>query len=79
LTIRAQPSAAGEHETRIEGALEGRALDQIGFDVRYLLAPLKALDCAEVMIETTGKAQPAVLRPYGDESYTYVIMPMHVR
>ena len=46
---------------------------------RHLLDPLRALNGVQVALETTSKVRPAVLYSYGNQSYTYVIMPMHVR
>lgn len=48
----------------------------IAFNAEFLMAPLKALTCAEVAVELTDEASPAVIRADGFE---YVLMPMRTR
>jgi DNA polymerase III subunit beta len=48
----------------------------IAFNAEFLMAPLKALTCAEVAVELTDSLSPAVIRADGFE---YVLMPMRTR
>ena len=49
----------------------------IGFNARYFLDVLGAMDDDEVVIGISGELDPAVIKP-GGESYLAVIMPMRI-
>ena len=51
----------------------------IGFNARYLLDLLAAVEPAEhVMLELNEPTTPALLRTESDDGYRYVVMPMRV-
>jgi len=50
----------------------------IGFNARYLMDVLGALDTEEVALDLGDEHSPGVLRSPGDSSYTAVVMPMRV-
>ena len=51
---------------------------EMGFNARYLLEALVAIDDEQVAIELNDPLSPGVMRPVGDDGYFYVIMPMRV-
>jgi DNA polymerase-3 subunit beta len=54
---------------------------QIGFNARYFLDVLGAMDDEEVMLGISGELDPAVLRPATEssqQSYVAVVMPMRI-
>jgi DNA polymerase III subunit beta len=53
----------------------------IGFNARYFLDVLAAIEADEVVLGISGELDPAVLRPAnetGQSSYLSVIMPMRI-
>jgi DNA polymerase III subunit beta len=53
----------------------------IGFNAKYFLDVLAAVDDEEIVLGISGELDPAVLRPAGesnDQSYVAVIMPMRI-
>jgi DNA polymerase-3 subunit beta len=51
----------------------------IGFNGRYLIEALMAMrDGDRVEFMASDDVSPGVLRPEGDESYCYVVMPMRL-
>ncbi len=50
----------------------------VGFNARYLIDALTAIDSEDVELSLEDDLSPGVLRPLGDESYTCVVMPMRI-
>ena len=53
----------------------------IGFNARYFLDVLTAMDADEILLELSGELDPAVLKPASEQaeaSYLSVIMPMRI-
>jgi DNA polymerase-3 subunit beta len=53
----------------------------IGFNAKYFLDVLAAVDDEEIVLGVSGELDPAVLRPgteSSDRSYVAVIMPMRI-
>jgi len=50
----------------------------IGFNAKYFLDVLGALDEDEVELGLSGELDPAVLRPAGEKSFLAVVMPMRI-
>ncbi|MGE5559040.1 MAG: DNA polymerase III subunit beta [Bacillota bacterium] len=57
--------------------IEGTDLN-IGFNSRFLLEFLNAVDSEEVLMKFTGEEKPAVMEAVGLENYMYVVMPMKI-
>ena len=75
LTARADET--GDNQSELEASVNGGDIE-IGFNVKYLIDALAAIDTPQVAIETTQSQRPAVLRAIGDESFMHLIMPMHL-
>lgn len=65
----------GEHRSFMEGKVKGEALE-ISFNHRFLIGGLSTIKSQEVSFELSKEEGPAVLRPVGDQSYLYVVMPI---
>jgi len=53
----------------------------IGFNARYFLDVLMAMDADEILLGLSGELDPAVLKPASERteaSYLSVIMPMRI-
>lgn len=67
----------GEAQEELEVDYEGETLS-IGFNARYLLDSLGALDAKEVRLGIRDANSPAELRPTEDEESLAVVMPMRL-
>jgi DNA polymerase-3 subunit beta len=77
LRITANNPELGEAKDDLEVAYRGPSLT-IGFNARYILDVLGALETDEVTLELGDEHSPGVLHAPGDKSYTAVVMPMRV-
>ncbi len=77
LRITANNPELGEAKDDLEVAYRGPSLT-IGFNARYILDVLSALETDEVTLELGDEHSPGVLHAPGDKSYTAVVMPMRV-
>lgn len=77
LRITANNPELGEAKDDLEVAYRGPSLT-IGFNARYLLDVLSAVETDEVTLELGDEHSPGVLHAPGDRSYTAVVMPMRV-
>ncbi|PZR11083.1 MAG: DNA polymerase III subunit beta [Archangium gephyra] len=77
LRITANNPELGEAKDDIEVAYRGPSLT-IGFNARYILDVLQALETDEVTLELGDEHSPGVIHAPGDKSYTAVVMPMRV-
>ncbi len=70
-----QNSEIGQYQSFLPGQVKGKTLE-VSFNHRFLAEGLLSMKSAEVIFELNGEAGPAVLKPKGDISYLYVIMPI---
>ena len=50
----------------------------IGFNAKYFLDVLAALDDEEIILAMSGELDPAVVRPSSDSQFLAVVMPMRI-
>ena len=74
ILISAASSEVGETTSVTEGQIQGEPLE-IVFNWKYLLDGLSVIDSSEVFFGVNESTLPAILRPVGDETYLYVLMP----
>jgi DNA polymerase-3 subunit beta len=67
----------GEAHEEIEASYDGDGF-KVGFNARYILEFLAAVDSAEVSLSIADPLSPALFRPAGDDAYGCVIMPMRI-
>ena len=75
--MNAANEETGSSDVVLDATIEGIPL-LIAFNVRFLREVLEVIKSPNVAIETTAANTPGVIRPVGDDSYTHVIMPMHL-
>ena len=75
--ISARDTDLGENKSQIETKIEGEEIE-IVFNHRYLLDGLNHILSDKVFLGLNNTTQPVVIRPVGDLSYTYVVMPIRV-
>jgi DNA polymerase-3 subunit beta len=65
----------GEYRSHLSGKIKGKEIE-ISFNHRFLSDGLLNIKSPEVVFELTGSEGPGVLKPAGDPSYLYVVMPI---
>lgn len=75
--MNAANEETGSSDVVLDATIEGVPL-LIAFNVRFLREVLEVIKSPNVAIETSAANTPGVIRPVGDDSYTHVIMPMHL-
>ena len=77
LTLSANTNEVGDNVATMPATIDGEQL-AIAFNARYLLDVLQILQTEEVELVCNGSLAPGLIRPVGDDSYRYVIMPVRV-
>ncbi|MFC2074945.1 DNA polymerase III subunit beta [Bdellovibrionota bacterium] len=67
----------GEAKEELLIQYEGEGIE-IGFNAKYIMDILNAMDSEEVSLELDGKLSPGILKANRDQSYTCVVMPMRI-
>lgn len=75
--VRAQASETGENEVVLDASIEGEGIE-IAFNVRYLMDVLSVIPYDQIVVKTIRADKPGVIQPLNDESFTHVVMPMHI-
>jgi DNA polymerase III subunit beta len=75
IEISSQDADIGESESTMPAKIEGDQL-KVSFNWKFLLDGLTNIKSSEISFELQGNDGPAVIRPVGDASYLYVIMPI---
>ncbi len=75
ITSESPESGDGFDEIPIE--YDGPAIT-IGFNAKYFLDVLGALDEEEIILSLSGELDPAVVRPSSDRQFLAVVMPMRI-
>ncbi len=65
----------GEHHSFINGKIKGQFLET-SFNHRFLTAGILNIKSSEVVFELNKEEGPAVLKPVGDSTYFYIVMPI---
>ena len=68
----------GDAKEEIYDTTEGKNLE-IGFNPKYFLDSLKAIDDEEVYVNFGSSISPAVIKPVDDDAYTYMILPIKLK
>jgi len=78
IRIFCQNPELGEHSSILSAKIKGKD-SEVSFNYKFLLDGLANIEASEVLFalskEKEGEEGPAILKPIGDESYLYVVMP----
>lgn len=77
LEISTSNPELGEGKEEIEISYDGTPIEA-GFNAKYFMDVLNAMDSQNVTLEINDKLSPGVLRGVGDDSYVCVVMPMRI-
>ena len=77
LEISTSNPEVGEAKEEIEISYHGTALE-VGFNAKYFIDVLNAMESEQVTIELNDKLSPGVMKAVGDDNYICVVMPMRI-
>lgn len=66
----------GENNTKIESAITGEEVS-LSFNYKYILDCFQSISEDSLSLEFSGSNKPMVVKPIGDNSFLYLIMPMN--
>lgn len=75
-TVHTENTTVGETTDTVAAALTGDELT-IRFNQRYLIEAFTTIATDSVVLQFSGQSTPAIVRPVGDESFLYLVMPMN--
>ncbi|MDD5589566.1 MAG: DNA polymerase III subunit beta [Candidatus Portnoybacteria bacterium] len=75
IEFSAQDADLGENKSQLEAQIQGKGV-QMSFNFRYLLDGLSNIPTKQVFVGLNAENSPAILKPVGDDSFLYVIMPI---
>ena len=71
-------SETGDAKEVIDSVVEGKEIE-VGFNPRYVIEALKALDDQEINIEFTSSISPVLIKPVDSNEYIYVVLPIKLK
>lgn len=75
IEISSQSSDVGQHQSTIPAEIKGEAVE-VAFNHRFLLDGLANIKSSEIIFELNGDSGPGLIKPVGDDTYLYVVMPI---
>lgn len=75
IEVFSQSEDIGNYQSLIPGKIKGEDVE-ISFNYRFLLDGILNVKSSEIILELNGDSGPGVLKPVGDQSYIYVVMPI---
>lgn len=75
LEVLAQDQDLGENKTDLSAEIKGKSI-QVIFNYRYLLEGLGNITTKQVFLGLNSESSPAIIKPVGDDTFVYVIMPI---
>lgn len=73
--VSSQTPDLGEYQSFFPAKISGKEIE-ISFNHKFLIDGLTNIKTPEVIFELTGIEGPGVLKPLGDETYFYIVMPI---
>lgn len=71
-------SQIGDAKEEVLVETSGKELE-IGFNPKYLIDALKAVEDDEVYLDFGSSISPCIIRPIVDEKYTYMVLPVRLK
>jgi DNA polymerase-3 subunit beta len=77
MTVTARADETGDNQSDLEASVHGGSID-IGFNVKYLIDALAAVETPQVALETTSARSAGIIKAIGDDDFLHVLMPMNL-
>ena len=66
----------GENKTHLDAVISGENIE-LGFNYKYFLDCFQSINTDSLSIKLNESSRPIVISPVGDNSFSYLIMPMN--
>lgn len=74
--LESKNSDIGENKTTVQSALTGDSV-QANFNYKYITDSFQSINTDSLTLLFHGNNKPTVIKPIGDNSFMYLVMPMH--
>ncbi len=74
--LTAQSASIGEMSDSLEAALSGEDVD-VNFHIGYVADALQSIPADSIVLGFSGAGKPLVMRGVGDDTFTYLAMPLN--
>jgi len=74
--VESKNTEIGENTTILNGALTGEDVS-VNFNFRYILDCFQSISVDSVSLKLNGGNKPMIIRPIGDSSFMYLVMPLN--
>lgn len=71
-------SDTGDAKEALPAVVEGKDIE-IGFNPRYVIEALKAIDDEEIFVEFNSNISPVLITPIANNDFIYVVLPIKLR
>jgi len=75
LEVFSKDADVGENKSQLEAEIKGKEVEAV-LNYRYVLDGLNKIYSDKIIIGFNGGTKPILIRPIGDNSYNYVVMPI---
>jgi DNA polymerase-3 subunit beta len=76
LELSSRSSEIGEVASSLEATLEGEVVEA-NYNARFVLDCFSSLTTDSISLSFNGRSRPVALRGIGDQSFTYLVMPLN--
>jgi len=77
VTVAATTPEVGDATESMPCSFDGEAME-IAFNPQYLVEGVESIESEEVVLRLTSPLRPGLLQPAGDQSYSYLVMPIRL-
>jgi len=75
IEISAHNPDIGESKSNLSAKIQGEPME-ISFNHKFLIDGVLNIKSSEIAFDLSGEDGPSILKPIGDQSYIYVVMPI---
>ncbi len=76
LEIQTKNNSVGENTNQLKAAITGEPIN-ISFNFKYVIDALQSISTDSITLVFNGKQKPMIMKPVGDQSFLYLVMPMN--
>ncbi len=76
VSVTTKNSDIGENENMLNAVVEGEDIE-VNFNHKYMYDVFQVIATDSLCLQFTGKNRPMIMRPIGDTTFMYLVMPMN--
>jgi DNA polymerase-3 subunit beta len=74
--LESKNTEVGENNMSVQSALTGESV-QVNFNYKYITDAFQSINTDSLTLLFCGSSKPTVIKPVGDTTFMYLVMPMH--